>query len=81
MNYINIQASVGEAWQRITRRGEQATGGERQEVASELPTMDGRLARHHRELQAKPLVMPIQRLRAVYLYNLNNVFTFYSRII
>mgnify|MGYP007107676062 CR=1 FL=1 len=49
--------------------GEQAKGGERQDVASALSTMDGRLARYPIAQRAKPQELPMQRQRAVYLYN------------
>ncbi len=52
--------------------GEQAKGGERQEVARVLSTTDGRFSAVPLELRAEPLVLPMRRLRAVYLYNPSN---------
>ena len=43
--------------------GEQAKGGERQEVARALSTTDGRFSALPLELRAKPLVLPMRRLR------------------
>jgi hypothetical protein len=50
-----------------TGEGEQATGGERQEVARALPSHGWEIGAVPLEPRDKPLVLPMRRLRAVYL--------------